>query len=265
MRTRFDVVLHGDPDDTRSAEAAQLQTARLRALGEEAMAEIEAAEKRFNFFDPDSWLSRVNQRAASQAVRVPNDVYSLLKLCALVHSQTNGRFDPAAGSGSSFSQVDLNDEQRSVKFRHPQLQLDLGGIAKGWAIDLATEVLLDGEVTSALVQGGSSSLRAIGSPPGQRGWKVEIGNNVGTWLHNQALGVSHTFADDTSTEGPTCHIIDPVNGEALRQPQMAAVLCAVAADNSPDRALDHPAAVADAWSTALLLQHPQSFLWKQLP
>jgi FAD:protein FMN transferase len=315
MRTRFDVVLHGDADRNQAAQcdaarlsvvdaagdaerladvdaapgvAAQSQDlvaapAWLQAAGAEALAEIEAAEKRFNFYDPESWLSRVNQNAASGPTRVPPDVFELLQLCQEMHQQTGGRFDPAVGSRTNFSQVALDPSARSVHFTAPGMQLDLGGIAKGWAIDLAAEALLDAEVTSALVQGGSSTIRAIGSPPGQRGWKVEIGSAACTWLHHQALGVSHSFADDGSTSGPTCHIINPVDGEPLRQPRLAAAL-------SPASDSRRAAAIADAWSTALLVpgssqssallgarpdrtfpsthsnaEPPSTFLWKPLP
>ncbi len=273
MRTRFDVVLPGEDNGSLTAEAAQAQTARLRAISAEALAEVEAAEKRFNFFDPESWLSRVNQRATHAPVQVPADVFALLSLCRELFVATDGAFDPAVGgldqikggvagqpnptpstltSRPSFADVEFDRANRRIQFHHPQLQLDLGGVAKGWAIDLAAEVLLDEDVTCALIQGGSSSMRAIGSPPGQQGWKVEIGSTASTWLHNQALAVSHSFADDGSTEPPTCHIINPANGAALRHPALAAVLGTSAAET-------------DAWSTALLLQDSQPFLWKQLP
>lgn len=271
MRTRFDVVLHGANHDSLNDEATQDQTAWLRAVAVEALAEIEAAEKRFNFYDPDSWLSRVNQRAAQSPVQVPADVFQLLELCLQIFTETDGVFDPAAASPASFAEVELIAGQRQVRFHHPQLQIDLGGIAKGWAIDLATETLLDEGVTSALVQGGSSSVRAVGAPPGQSSWKVQLAEHASTWLHNQALGVSHTFADDGSTEEPTCHIIDPARGEALRCPQLAAVLCpaepptAYTVSNDAMQSAPHPAAVADAWATALLLRHSQPFTWKQLP
>lgn len=263
MRTRFDVVLHGEADaDSQDFEAVQQQTARLRAVGLEALAEIEAAEKRFNFYDPDSWLSRINQRAAKGPVQVPADVFDLLQLCSRMVAETDGAFDPAFGR---FQDVELDSNHRRVQFHHPDLQLDLGGIAKGWAIDLAAEVLLDGEIESAMIQGGSSSMRAIGSPPDQRGWKIEIGDVAGTWLHNQALGVSHTFADDGSPDAPTCHIINPASGSPLRRPRMAAALCSAGEVDDPDSLHTRPAATADAWSTALLLQTSDSFAWKQIP
>ncbi|NQU48148.1 MAG: FAD:protein FMN transferase [Planctomycetes bacterium] len=276
MRTRFDVIVHGDAGLSPPApEAAQQQTARLRAAAETALAEIADAEQRFNFYDPESWLSRINRDAAKRPVRVPPDVFELLQLSQRVFRDSGGAFDPAVASASTdatdlavaagqsnlagtelptFAQVRLSPASRRVQFLHPSLQLDLGGVAKGWAIDLAVEALIEAGVTSALVHGGTSSIRAIGQPPGETGWKINIGDQACVSLCDQALGISHTFSGGGSTKDATCHIINPADGDVLRLPRLAAALCSGVG----------AAAWTDAWSTALLLQHSAPFTWKQL-
>ncbi len=260
MRTRFDVIMHGHAGLSPPApEAAQQQTARLRAAAETALAEIADAEQRFNFYDPESWLSRINRDAAKGPVRVPPDVFELLQLCQRVHKDSGGAFDPAVASTSAtFAQVRLSPASRRVQFLHPSVQLDLGGIAKGWAIDLAVEALMEAGVTSALVHGGTSSIRAIGQPPGETGWKINIGDQACVSLRDQAMGISHTFSGGGSTKDATCHIINPADGDVLRLPRLAAAVC------SGDGHDKSPAALTDAWSTALLLRHSEPFTWKHL-
>jgi FAD:protein FMN transferase len=280
MRTRFDVIVHGDAGLSPPApEAAQPQTARLRAAAETALAEIADAERRFNFYDPESWLSRINREAAKAPVRVPPDVFELLQLCQRVFRDSGGAFDPAVASAAAgksdlagtelptFAQVRLSPASRRVQFLHPCVKLDLGGVAKGWAIDLAVEALMEAGVTSALVHGGTSSIRAIGHAPGESGWRINIGDQACVSLRDQALGISHTFSGGGTTKDATCHIINPADGDVLRLPRLAAALCSGVGGGiqfAPHASNSHATALTDAWSTALLLRHSEPFTWKHL-
>jgi thiamine biosynthesis lipoprotein len=247
MRTRFEVVLPG------------VQTDRLRAAAEAALAEIRSVERTFSFFDQKSWVSKINRLAAHSPLRVPPDVFELLQICQSVHRDTHGAFDPCVATPTScpdrtsatFDKVQLHSPSRTVHFHHPELELDLGGIAKGWAIDQAVAVLLEAGVTSALVHGGTSSVRSLGVPENECGWKIAIGEFASTWLASQALSVSHTFSDSEAQSNQSCHIIHPRSGHPISLQRQSAVLAS-------------SATLADAWSTALLVDASEPFTWKQI-
>ncbi|MCH2105347.1 MAG: FAD:protein FMN transferase, partial [Planctomycetes bacterium] len=117
--------------------------------------------------------------------------------------------------------------------------LDFGAVAKGWALDLAREGLLEAGVERALLHGGTSSVLAIGAPPGEEGWRVALGKESGAscLLRDCALGVS---APDGEAGGEG-HVLVPGTSAAASGVELAAVVC-------------ESAAWADAWSTALVVR-----------
>jgi FAD:protein FMN transferase len=272
MRTRFELVLLG-------AEPAFLSTA-----GHEALEEIRSAEAQLSIFRRDSWLSRLNADAASGAsVLVPAQLYALLECCLQVHRASNGAFDPSVGplldahglrdeapswelaaeSAVGFAAVELLGDRR-VRYGHPNLRLDLGGIGKGWALDRAAEVLREAGVPAALLHGGTSTVLSFGAPPlpddgspearprypsSEAGWQIGIEPHCCVNLRERALSVSATRPSSRKSRG---HVIDPGTQQPLRSKQTAAV-CAPTAT------------LADAWSTALLVQSAHPFSWKYIP
>lgn len=266
MRTHFEVVLHG------------AEPALLSAAGAEALEEIRSVEAQLSIFRSDSWLSRLNADGPrGDWVRVPAPLFQLLTLCVEVHGATDGAFDPAAaaqldahglrdhaprwetpgeltGSLPTLADLELR-APHEVRFRHPQLRLDLGGIGKGWALDRAAEVLTDAGVPGFLLHGGTSTLRTQGAPvslagrpAGVRGWCVGVEPFACVELRDAALSVS---ASRSNSKSRAAHVIDPATGQPLRSRHLSAV-CA------PD------ATRADAWSTALLVQSQAPFSWKSL-
>lgn len=181
MKCRFELVLVGD------------EPARLRAVGEEALEEIEGLGRKLNFYSPSSLLSRLNRDASAAAVPVDARLYELLALCRHVHSRTGGAFDPTiaplleawgflrrrgrrpsdselgdALKRVGFDKVLLNDEKRTLRLTGG-VTLNLSSIAKGYALDCAAEILREHGVRNALLHGGASSVLALGYPPKQAG------------------------------------------------------------------------------------------------
>lgn len=240
MGTRFELVLPG-LDETRE-----------RAAGEAALAEISEWDARLSLFKSDSLLAHVNREAAARAVRVEPGTFELLSTCARLLVQSEGAFDAglgramaaagfrgedaraAARPGAGFAAVELDASAHSVRFTDPSVQLDLGGIAKGFALDRAGEVLREAGVESALLHGGTSTVLALGAPPGAAGWRVALDADPAApraVLFDRALSVSaqHGRRNEVGV------------GHVLR----ASV--ARAAVEAPD------ATLADAWSTAVLV------------
>jgi thiamine biosynthesis lipoprotein len=247
MGTRFELALAG------ASERGLL------AAGEEALREVALWHDRLSAFQRDSVIAQINREAGSRPVRAPREVLGLLLLSRDLWLASGGAFDPAVGgamrrlgfhpgdagdvTGASFASVEVDDAASTVVFTQPGVRLDLGAIAKGWALDRAAEVLRECGVTCALLHGGTSSIVAIGSPSGERAWRIAIrgesGVDVIAMLGDEALGVSaprgRTVAGKAGTLG---HILDPRTG----RPAHAACTAAV---------LGRSAAACDAWSTAL--------------
>lgn len=171
----------------------------LRMLVEEAFAAIDDLEARASRWEPDSQVARINNQAGDGPVKVAPDVMDLLLLCKQFNEETDYAFDITAGpiinvwgiyadegrmptdeavlaakSATGFDKVLLDADLGTVAFANPDMEIDLGGILKGKALDCAAEVLRLHGVTSAILHGGTSTLVAIGAPPGEAGWTVRI-------------------------------------------------------------------------------------------
>lgn len=255
MGTRFELVLAGGA------------APRLRALGEEALEEIRHWHDRLSWFDPGSFVSHLNAEAGRRAVECDGEIFELLVLCREVWRASGGAFDPTvaglmraggfrdlardeaaiarARASTGFDKVELDAARRTVRFSGPGVGIDLGAIGKGWALDRAARVLREGGVVSAILHGGTSSVIGIGAPEGEAGWGVKVGPGDGdpvVVLRDLALGVSEP-SGRVVTEGSERHghVLDPRTGRSVSGARAAAVVGA-------------SAALADAWSTALLVE-----------
>ena len=243
MGTRFELVL--------------IESAFLSA-GEAALDEIGRWDQLLNRFAPDSLLSHINRAAASRPVRLDREMFALFRTALEIWRASGGVFDitvapvmarngfadssvSARGGRVGSDAVILDEHDWTIRFDASGTSLDLGGIAKGHALDCAAAILRDSGVTSALLHGGTSSVIAIGTPPDDSGWRVAIGPGVDApvvMLGDEALSVSNT-ASQTSTTGHH-HIVDPL-------------LQIAAPDRGAMAVIGPSAAVAEAWSTALVV------------
>jgi thiamine biosynthesis lipoprotein len=233
MATRFELVMHDDADP-----------ARLRAAGEEALAEIAAAEARWSRYRPTSEIAWVNARAGREPVRVSVPTFRLLGDCARLATLTEGAFDPTVGPLLRFwgliggqarpgadlararalvgmQRVELFEEGPAVRLPLPGMDLDLGAIGKGAAIDAAIAVLREHGVRSALLHGGTSSVHTLGGAPGGPGWTVgwrvpgePRPRRASLGGRTPALAVSAPHGRSVVRAGrPVPHVVDPRTGE----------------------------------------------------
>lgn len=223
MATRFEVVL---PDASP-------------ALGELVLDEIAEWHHRLNRFAPDSWISHANRTAAVSPVRCDEDVWALLMDAQAVWRASGGAFDITRGFGHALV---LDADTRTLTFGDPAMALDLGGIAKGHALDCCARLLREHFVTAAFLHGGTSSGLAIGVDPttGQP-WRVDFGTSgprdFGTsGLRDFAFSVSDAASQSTP------HIVDPRTGEMITRETAARVMV-----TGPS------ARLCEAWSTAAVV------------
>jgi len=146
----------------------------LVSIGEEAIDEILLWHDRLSLFQPHSLVSFINREAWRRAVALDDDVFGLLALCERVHVLSGGAFDPTVGRGVDEggmrpggwgSLVALDHDRRTVRFARDGVLLDLGGIAKGFALDMAAELLRSHLGCPALLHAGTSGVVVIGDVP----------------------------------------------------------------------------------------------------
>lgn len=247
MGTRFELVLAGgDP-------------VQLRAAGESALDEIRSAHDRLTVFERSSVVSRINAAAGERGVRVDSELLGLFVLAERVRRESGGAFDvtigramermgfdrggilPAESSGRCDLAID--EAGSTVLLTDRAGALDMGGIGKGFGLDLAALSLEDAGVVSALLHGGTSTARAIGPRPDGAPWTVSVpapepgGQPLLIGLRDGAVSVSILHAG--SADG-SAHVVDPATGA-----EAAGATAAVCAGPL--------AAEADAWSTAMLV------------
>lgn len=214
------------------------ETPALRAAGEAAIGEILHWHERLSRFLPHSLLSFINREAHARFVPLDDDVFALLDLCERVWRESGGVFDPTVGGdGAGWGAlVALDRERRAVRLSHEGARLDLGGVAKGFALDRAAETLRAHCDCSALLHAGTSGVIAIGDTARRLGVRSATGVDELT-IVNEAMCVS---APRGRTERGSGHIIDPSSGWSAHGADTAL-------------AVGPSCAEADAWATALVV------------
>jgi thiamine biosynthesis lipoprotein len=147
--------------------------------------------------------------------------------------------------------VELDSKLRTVRFTVPGVELDPGGIGKGFAVDNVVALLRENGVTSALIDAGSSSIYALGAPPHERGWKVQVpqpedrSKSISTiFLRNNSLSTSGNYEKFFQLNGKFyCHIMDPRSGAPVQGTLQTTVIAPLATDS-------------DALSTAMFVMGP---------
>lgn len=165
----------------------------LAAVVNEVFEEIDRLDAQMSNYKPESELSRVNREAGRRSVVVEPGLFGLIQDSVRYSEETDGAFDITVGplmkawgffrgqgrlptrgeiaqvlKHVGYQHVKLDPAARTVRFDEDGIELDLGGIAKGYAVDRAVGILRANGVTSALVSSGASSIYALGSPPGAR-------------------------------------------------------------------------------------------------
>jgi thiamine biosynthesis lipoprotein len=220
----------------------------------EVFDELDKLEKQFSRFVENSDISRINNLAANSPLLLGLEAFECLQLCVSLYEQTGRTFDVTVGAlkdcqynkdktiytGSHL--VKLNETEHTVQLLTSPIQIDLGGIGKGYAIDQMAKLLNDWSIDTALINGGCSSVLAIGCPSGTEGWHLTLSNPANReqilanlYLHDRAVSGSGL------QKGP--HIIDPLTAQPVKG-KKAAWVCAPTA------------AAADALSTAFMIMSP---------
>ncbi len=258
--------------------------ARGRALLEQSFAMVARLEALLSNWDPDSAVMRLNAAAGQGAQRVDPELARILAASKTLTASTGGAFDVTVGpmvqlwrtagergelpstaareralAAVGPDQLRVDVAAGTAELLSPDARLELGGIAKGWALDRIAELLRTAGIRSALLSFGQSSLWAIGVPPdagppaaktpASAGWRLLVrspdGGDAGVaTLRDRAVSVSGSVGQWTEIDGRRYgHVIDPRTGVPLERAAQAVVLAPTATE-------------AEALSKALLVLPP---------
>lgn len=248
---------------TATVRACGADQQALRAVVAEALDETDRVDRLLSHYRDTSPLSRLNREAARGPVPVDPELLDVLDLSLRWSRDSDGAFDVTVGplmkawgffrdegrvpdqaalararAVVGFRHVVLDRAAGSVRFDRPGVELDLGGIGKGYAVDRVVERLRRRGVASALVNLGGSSVYGLGSPPGAEAWAVALQDPVDPTrvartvsLRDRALSVSGGYARSFEKDGVVYgHVMDPRTGRPVTGVLGVAVLCASAGD-----------------------------------
>ena len=216
-------------------------------VARDALDEVDRLEEQLTVFRESSEVSYINRNAASTAVKVEASLYALLFRCRELYRETEGAFDITSGPltrvwgffrregrlpdqnevilarelvGSS--KLLLDHDQRRIRFECDGVEINLGSIGKGYALDRVAAMIRKRGVRTALINAGSSSIRAIGSGgAGQSGWMVGLRHPrhkdkrmALLRIRDCALSTSGSEEQFFEVQGKRYgHIIDPRSGQ----------------------------------------------------
>jgi FAD:protein FMN transferase len=224
---------------------------------EAVMADMRRIDELMSHYKPTSQLSQINERANSEPVQVDKELFDLIKLSTYYSQITEGAFDITTASvgylydfrnhvhpteeqiqkalpAINWRNMLLDETHHTVRFEHPGMRIDLGGIGKGYAVDRGIDILKARGFTRALVTAGGDS-RIIGDRMG-RPWLIAIQNpddpqKVVTRipLTDSAVSTSGDYERYFIEDGVRYHhIIDPHTGHSASKVRSATILAPTA-------------------------------------
>jgi thiamine biosynthesis lipoprotein len=260
MGMDFRIVLYAS-DSLQAEQAASAGFDRIRALN-----------TIFSDYEDDSELTQLSRSSGSgRAVALSPELWDVLSQAQALAAQTQGAFDVTVGPYTSlwrrarrrlefprsdlldlarqrvgYAKLHLDPARRTATLAVPRMRLDLGGIAKGYAMDEALQTLTDLGIRSALVSGGGD-LVVSDPPPGRRAWRIGLAplnepNGAPTeflQVSRKAVATSGDLFQFVEIDGRRySHIVDPRTGIGLTNRSLVTVVAG-------------RSAVADSLATAI--------------
>ena len=229
----------------------------LPEIAEEAFDEVDRIDRLMSHYKAESALSRLNREAARHPVPVDAELFDFIVDAMRYNRDSGGAFDitvgplmKAWGFFSGDGRVPADDElatarrhvgaahvildpvRRTITFDQAGVELDLGGIAKGYAIDRVVRLLRQRRIDAALISAGGSTIYGLGAPPGRDGWDVTLQDPVDVrnvaftaLLKDRALSVAGS-SEKSFHAGDVrySHIMDPRTGRPVQGVLSVAVL-----------------------------------------
>lgn len=236
MGVEFEIVLYAADEPTAKAAFTA------------AFARIAELDKKLSDYSLMSELSLLSAAApTSEPVKLSDDLFAILATAQKLAAESDGAFDVTIGpltkiwrrarrqkeipdaellkqahAAVGYRHLKLNAADKTALLTQKEMRLDLGGIAKGYAVDQALAVLVERGLSHSLVR-ASGDIAAHEAPPGETGWKVGLAPlhpddppSVFVALRRQAISTSGEARQHLVVNGRRhSHLIDPRTGQPL--------------------------------------------------
>ena len=234
MGATFSIILYGSDRE------------KLESAADAAFEEVRRIDSVLSNYRPSSEWSELNRFAAERPVKVSDETFRLLSECLEYSRRSEGAFDITVGplmkvwgfyKGTGrlpgqaevaaalvkvgYRLVRLDAAERTVRFDKNGMEIDPGGIGKGYAVDRMVDVLKQNGLDTALVAASGSSIYGLGAPPNHpEGWRVTIRNPRSpsksvdeVSLKNMSMSTSGSYEKFFQAGGRMySHLMDPRTG-----------------------------------------------------
>lgn len=245
MGTQLELLLVGDDEKYLAAVVSEIEE------------ELQRLENRLSRFIPTSEVNRINQQASEQPLLIDPEMVAIIRTALCFHQETNGAFDITVApllrkwgfyerefrvvtaekiddllAQTGADRIKLDEASRTIFFKRKALEIDLGGMGKGYALEAILEILKESEISNAFLSFGGSSLYGLGSPPEQSGWpfsfrvsKDKNAQPIAVRLHDIGFSMSANYNRQFVIEGKAYgHIFNPQSGKPAEGLLAAAVI-----------------------------------------
>jgi thiamine biosynthesis lipoprotein len=222
-----------------------------------AFARIATLDQALTNYDAASELNQLCRSAPhAQGVAVSDDLWRVLRAADCLSRLSDGAFDVTVGPLTQLWRrarrrqelpedvrlraalqsvghhlISFDEQRRTVRLTRANMQLDLGGIAKGYAVDEALRVIADQGIHQALVNGGGG-LAVTAPPPGKVGWRIDMAVPEGVAIDHRQVEIHHAavatsgdswqYVDINGTR--YSHILDPRTGLGMTHRSLVTVV-----------------------------------------
>ena len=205
---------------------------------------LDRLESHLSRFRANSDIAQIARLTPGEKMRLSEPAFACLQIAKRMEQVTNGAFSAtpsALQTQVSMPQWALAPEELSICCLSGQLQIDLGAIGKGFALDRMADLLRDWDCESFLLVAGGSSILAGDPPEDAAGWSCGLGEDNAS----QRLLLKHASLSGSGLTVKGEHILDPRTGRSARRKNRAWILADTAAES-------------DALSTAcMVLSEPE--------
>ncbi len=240
-----------------------------RQAAMEAFREIDRLERELSRYIENSDISRINHAFPGQSVWIGIDTMDCLLQAKKAHADSFGAFDVTVGAlfrcwygpnrtprmptveeiqnaleKTGMQRIHLNSELLEVRIDTPGIQIDLGAIGKGYALDRVATILQEWKIPSALLNAGSSTILVLDPPPAMGGWPITLSHPLDRSKVLFRFRLAHS-AISGSGQAVCRHIIDP------RPNKVGPVIGKLATWSMAETGVR-----SDALSTAFLVMNP---------
>ncbi len=240
---------------------------------DKAFNELNRLERLLNFYSEDSEISMINKYAGERPVKVSQDTFDIIQKAIYVSEQTEGMFDITVGplvrvwdfqnalipedqiikdrtKLIGYKNIILDKERSTVFLKKKGIEIDLGGIIKGYAADKAVDVLKKNGIKSGIVA-VAGDIKTFGMRPDNKPWRVGIQNPREKGYNDEIIAVIDISDLAISTSGDYQkyfikdgkryhHLLNPRTGHPVNDFQSVTIIT-------------DDAALADAFATGIFI------------